>query len=98
MVVIKPRAICNCNDAFEYFQYYGLNYNAIKEPTDEQLQAILDACKEYIEAYKTKPRKPSKPSRFEWTDGKLGRQLSDDEYNRIRDAYDFICNANDKLP
>ena len=24
--------------------------------------------------------------------------LSDDEYNKIRDAYDFICNANDKLP
>ena len=94
VVVINPQAICNCNDAFEYFQYYGLNYNTIKEPTDEQLQAILDACKEYLEAYKTKPRKPSKPSRFEWTDDfKSSRQLSDDEYNRAMAEYEEKLNA-----
>ena len=93
VVVINPQAICNCNDAFEYFQYYGLNNDSIKEPTDEQLQAILDACKEYVEAYKTKPRKPSRPSRFEWTDGKLGRQLSDDEYNRAMTEYEEKLNA-----
>lgn len=93
VVVINPRAICNCDVASEYFKYYGLDDNSIKEPTDEQLQAILDACKEYIEAYKTKPRKPSRPSRFEWTDGNLGRQLSDDEYNRAMAEYEEKLNA-----
>jgi hypothetical protein len=62
-----------------------LNLNSIKEPTDEQLQAILDACKEYVEAYKTKPTKPMKPfepSRYEFSDDyKTHRTLSDDEYN-----------------
>ena len=91
VVVINPQAICNCNDAFEYFQYYGLNYNTIKEPTDEQLQAILDACKEYIEAYKTKPRKPSKPSRYVSYDS--FEKLSDEEYNKKMAEYEEKLNA-----
>lgn len=89
VVVINPRAICNCDEAFEYFQYYGLNMNSIKEPTDEQLQAILDACKEYVEAYKTKPQKPlkpSKPSRFV-NDGSY-EMLSDEEYNEKLSEYE----------
>jgi len=66
LLVINPKAICNLSEASQYFKQFGLTKDKVPYPSDEQLQELLDACKDYLEnKSQNKPKKPMRPT-FEY--------------------------------
>lgn len=62
LLVINPMAICNLSEASQYFEQYGLIRDKVPYPSDEQLQELLDSCKDYLENKSpNQPRKPKRP-------------------------------------
>lgn len=68
LVVINPNAIVNVSEASEYFELYNLNTKSILNPSDAQLQELLNTCKEYVKNGHRCPVKPMKPSPFVFND------------------------------
>lgn len=87
LLVLNPRAIANM-DSPQYFQYYGLYRKDVPNPTDEQLQDLLDKCKAYVGDKIKQPAKPSKVaiSGNDVEDGKIVYK-DNDTYNKEMNDY-----------
>lgn len=98
LCVINPRCIINVSGASQFYNMcynQGHNNDSLENPTKEQLETLLNLCKNYIEYLKEnpKPNKPKEPNeRFkdrEWY--KYDKML--DAYNKYKENPTEIDNA-----
>lgn len=101
LLVLNPRCMCNIGRVTTYAAY-GLGKNDFSDLTDEEMQIILDACKECVRDTQEEPRKPSKPFpptrvKYDLASNKFN-DLTDDEYEDAKRKYnDDMASYNAKL-
>lgn len=80
-VILNPRCICNIEGVTQSARLYGMTKSDFPEPTEDQLQELLDACKNY----QSEPKKPSKPSQYVSYD--TGEKKPVETYNQEMENY-----------